>query len=66
MQVDREHAFILKRCGLCLRPADLTVHLKPPTAGVRILSVDGGGIRGIVPLEFLELLQRSFGDDCSL
>lgn len=66
VQVDREHAFILKRCGLCLRPADLTVHLKPPTAGVRILSVDGGGIRGIVPLEFLELLQRSFGDDCSL
>ena len=31
--------------------------VKPATAGVRILSVDGGGIRDVVSLEFLALLQ---------
>ncbi|TKA60681.1 hypothetical protein B0A55_12855, partial [Friedmanniomyces simplex] len=33
---------------------------------IRILSVDGGGIRGIIPLEFLHLLQRSLGSSCRI
>lgn len=35
--------------------------IKPPTAGPRILSIDGGGIRGVVILEFFRLLQELLG-----
>ena len=49
---------------LCDRVCELRVILKPPTAGIRILSVDGGGIRGIVPLEFLSVLQDALGQGC--
>ena len=49
-----------------MKPVQLTVQLKPPTAGIRVMSIDGGGVRGIVPLEFLDLLQRSLGPECPL
>ncbi|PPJ55138.1 hypothetical protein CBER1_09959 [Cercospora berteroae] len=64
--LEREHGYRLRRCGLCLKPATLTVFLKPPTAGVRVISIDGGGVRGVVPLEFLRFLQNSFGSDCTI
>ncbi|GIZ48196.1 hypothetical protein CKM354_001126600 [Cercospora kikuchii] len=64
--LEREHGYRLRRCGLCLQPATLTVFLKPPTAGVRVISIDGGGVRGVVPLEFLRFLQNSFGSDCTI
>ncbi|KAH8194108.1 hypothetical protein TruAng_011729 [Truncatella angustata] len=31
--------------------------MKPPTASVRVLSIDGGGTRGRAPLEYLQALQ---------
>ena len=34
----------------------LTILIKPPTYRVRILGINSGGIRGVVPLEFLILL----------
>src|SRR5205814_7260003 len=37
--------------------------LKPPTAGVRILCIDGGGVRGIIPLNVMALLQILAGQD---
>lgn len=30
----------------------------PPTAGIRVLSLDGGGVRSIIPLMFLAHLER--------
>ncbi|KAF7536915.1 hypothetical protein G7054_g4138 [Neopestalotiopsis clavispora] len=39
-----------------------TVHLKPKSAGVRILTLDGGGIRGIVELEMLLQIQETLGN----
>lgn len=39
-----------------------TFRLKPPTAGLRILSVDGGGVRGVIPLMFL----NHFEDELSV
>jgi hypothetical protein len=41
------------------------VDLKPTTAGVRLIGIDGGGARGVTPLEFMGELQRLLGD-CQL
>ena len=52
-----EQTLEIEPCVLCLTKGKLVAKLKPATAGARILSVDGGGVRGVVPLEFLALLQ---------
>ena len=49
--------FVLDSCILCRTKGKLVARIKPPTAGARILTIDGGGVRGVVPLEFLCLLQ---------
>ena len=46
-------------CGMEFRDVDIKV--KPDNAGVKILTIDGGGIRGIVPLQFLQILQDRIG-----
>ena len=56
------HRYIVESCVLC-GSGSLTVVLKPHTAGVRILSIDGGGTRGVIPLEFLGRLQNDIGLD---
>ena len=57
----KEGHFELSRCILCETRGSVVARLKPATAGARILTVDGGGIRGVVPLEFLQLLQGLIG-----
>ncbi|KAF2792920.1 FabD/lysophospholipase-like protein [Melanomma pulvis-pyrius CBS 109.77] len=37
------------------------IRVKPDFAGIRVLSLDGGGIRGIVELEVLRQIQRKLG-----
>jgi hypothetical protein len=37
---------------------ELTVDLKPKTAGVRAIGIDGGGARGATSLELLKELQK--------
>ena len=59
--VGKEAHFELRSCILCERRGSVVARLKPATAGARILTVDGGGIRGVVPLEFLRLLQGLLG-----
>jgi hypothetical protein len=54
-----EYHFELFGCIVCQSDSQLTVRLKPPTAGTRLLTVDGGGIRGAVSLEFLDALERT-------
>ena len=63
--LEGEYHFILEQCLLCSL-GTLRVTLKPPTAGTRILSIDGGGVRGVVPLEFLSILQDAIGPECQL
>jgi hypothetical protein len=38
------------------------IRIKPNGAGINILSLDGGGIRGIVQLEILRALEQALGD----
>ena len=56
-------SFQMNRCMICGSRQSLSVRLKPLTAGVRILSIDGGGIKGIVPLQILKILQTYLGSD---
>jgi hypothetical protein len=41
------------------------VDLKPTTSGVRLIGIDGGGARGVTPLEFMGELERLLGE-CQL
>jgi len=52
--------YILYRAG------SLTALIKPLTYRVRILSINGGGTKGVVSLKFLNLLQKTLGSKCKL
>ncbi|KAI1655482.1 acyl transferase/acyl hydrolase/lysophospholipase [Daldinia decipiens] len=51
----------LSKCILCQSQVDLTVRVRPLTAGHGILCIDGGGVCGIIPSTVLELIQDSLG-----
>ena len=40
-------------------PSD--IKFKPPGAGVRVLALDGGGVRGVVQLEVLRAIEQTLG-----
>lgn len=58
-----EYEYTIDRCISCQEPFCLKIKLKPPTAGVRVLSIDGGGLRGIAPLVGLSLMQKELGPE---
>lgn len=60
-----EDVYRIEACNLCAS-GHLTARLKPTTAGVTILSIDGGGVRGVIPLEFLGLVQEQLGAGCTI
>lgn len=39
---------------------------KPPTAAGCILTIDGGGVRGVIALECLDIIQNALGPGCEL
>lgn len=54
--------FCINKCVLCKEDTTgLRIRIKPDTAAVRVLSIDGGGTRGRIPLEFIQVLQNSIG-----
>jgi hypothetical protein len=60
-----EYGVVMEYCALCQaewrdRHAQL-IRLKPKCAGVRILSLDGGGVRGMIELSILERLEQRVG-----
>ncbi len=63
-----KYTYSLSCCLLCgTRNHRPDFQLMPPTAGPRVLSLDGGGIRGVIPLVFLEHIQQEMAElDCPL
>jgi hypothetical protein len=57
LSLDFECAFDMNECIFCGRFTNRKIQLKPRCAGVRILTLDGGGIRGIVELAILAQIQ---------
>jgi hypothetical protein len=54
--------FAVDNCFLCgLETSGVAIKIKPKTATARVLSIDGGGSRGRVPLEFIQVLQDRIG-----
>lgn len=54
-----KHKFELSECILCgVNYQRLVFQFVPPTAGIRMLTIDGGGVRGIIPLKFLQHLEK--------
>lgn len=59
-QCDDPWLFKIDSCILCGVDTDrYRIRVKPDTAQVRVLSIDGGGARGRGPLEFLSILQQT-------
>jgi hypothetical protein len=56
----------LTHCILCENQVDILVKIKPATASIRVLSIDGGGTRGVTPLEILVILQELVGEEVPL
>ncbi|KAI1562425.1 Patatin, partial [Pyrenophora tritici-repentis] len=51
------NTYELPECILCgVNYKNSIFRFVPPTAGIRVLSVDGGGVRGVIPLTFLQHL----------
>jgi hypothetical protein len=48
-----------EKCILCLEDANMMIRIRPPSAGESILCIDGGGVRGIIPLMMLIGVQES-------
>jgi len=48
-------------CFLCRADSKAKFRIHPPMAGVGVLCIDGGGIRGIIPTTILELLEERIG-----
>ena len=57
----RPYSFSIDKCPFCQESILHTARIKPPTAGVSLLSLDGGGVGGIIPLQFLLTIQERLG-----
>jgi hypothetical protein len=61
--VDDPWIFRLNRCFLCgvEMPKEVVVKIHPPTAGVGVLCIDGGGTRGVFPLKYMKRIEDRIG-----
>ena len=60
-----EYQYYIGTCLLCSFGSCI-VRLKPFPAGERILSIDRGGLRNVIPLEILKIIQDIMGTDTQL
>ena len=60
-----KNTYDVPECILCgVNYRNSTFRFIPPTAGIRILSVDGGGVRGVIPLAFLKHIDSLLAPFC--
>lgn len=61
--LDDPWIFKVNSCFLCgvKIPKEITVKTHPPTAGVGVLCVDGGGARGVLPLKSMKRIEDRIG-----
>lgn len=64
--VGAECRYVVACCPLCQQTMDVEVRLLPKTAAVRVITIDGGGVRGVIPLRLLLEMQKMLGDECPL
>ncbi|KAL5401414.1 hypothetical protein PMIN03_011528 [Paraphaeosphaeria minitans] len=57
------HLYEFDYCPICELPCKVALRVKPATAGFRVLSIDGGGIRAVIPIQFLRALEQGIGLD---
>ena len=61
--VDDPWIYEVHRCWLCGLDTNgaVSIRVQPPTSGAGVLCIDGGGARGIIPLQMLKRIQTSVG-----
>ena len=57
----KEYRWKINTCLLCLSRSHFQARLLPPTCGARLISIDGGGSRVIIPLTYLDALEDTMG-----
>ena len=61
-----EYTTDFSQCPICEDSFQLTIRQLPPTKRPVVLSLDGGGVRGIIQLGLLRALENRLGDGISL
>jgi hypothetical protein len=51
--------YSFSKCPLCAELCDLRIRVRPATTGLRVLAINGGGIRAMIPIQFLRALQQA-------
>ncbi|KIV98622.1 uncharacterized protein PV09_09590, partial [Verruconis gallopava] len=61
--IDDPWIYKIQNCWLCGFDTNgqVLIRMQPPTAGAGILCIDGGGARGIIPLQLLQRIKDSIG-----
>ena len=52
-----ENTYVVDSCFLCSERVDAKFRFKPKTKSLNVLTIDGGGVKGIIPLQGLQLLE---------
>lgn len=61
-----EYHFDISYCPVCNQRFQLAIRQLPPTKRPVVLSLDGGGIRGIIQLGLLQSLEKRLGNEILL
>lgn len=62
---DDPWTFEVDSCFFCgVATSGMDVKVLPKTAGVRVITFDGGGVRGLATLQYLKLLQQRVVSQC--